>query len=98
MAADLFRYLKYVDDPDLPRSRRLPVYLFTMGFPLCQLYGLRFPDQYGWARAQHAQGSDLTKLPDPDELSVEQWSNFYRSGPVPSEYSSPASPSLLARY
>ena len=57
----------------------MPVYLHD-GILLWQLYGLRFSDQYGWARAQHAQGSDLTKRPDPDELSVDQWSNFYRSG------------------
>src|SRR5689334_24004654 len=61
ITADLLRFLqvehratkppeKY--DPGLERilSGELPVYLFTMGCPLRQLYGLRFPYLYEWAR------------------------------------------------
>ncbi len=85
ITADLFRYLKYVVEPDLApifrpekESERLPVYLFTMGCPLRQLYSLRFPDQYAWAR-DTADWDSATK-PNPDNLSVELWANFYRSG------------------
>jgi hypothetical protein len=76
IAAELFRFLTYVAEPDLERifdghgdSERLPVYLFTMGCPLRQLYGLRFPDEYSWATE-----------PNPDDLGVELWSNSYSSG------------------
>ena len=80
ITADLFRFLKYAAkyaaEPGLQRifdsygdSERLPVYLFTMGCPLRQLYGLRFPDEYAWATE-----------PNPDDLGVELWCNFYRSG------------------
>jgi hypothetical protein len=84
ITADLFRYFKYVDEPELPPNRsperRVPVYLFTMGNPLWQLYGLRFPDQYGWVRDDAPPAGDFTSHPDPNELSVDVWSNFYRSG------------------
>src|SRR5580704_5048907 len=78
ITADLLRFLKaearaagsYTSyDSTLARFDELPVYLFTMGCPLRQLYGLRFPDEYAWAMD-----------PNPDELGVELWSNFYRSG------------------
>jgi hypothetical protein len=85
ITADLFRYLKHVPEPGLERifrtkekSERLPVYLFTMGCPLRQLYALRFPDQYAWAH-DTAAWDDATR-PNPDDLCVEHWSNFYRSG------------------
>jgi hypothetical protein len=76
IAADLFRFLVYAAEPGLGRifhsrgdAERLPVYLFTMGCPLRQLYGQRFPDEYAWAME-----------PNPDDLGVALWSNFYRSG------------------
>jgi hypothetical protein len=76
ITADLLRFMKHGGETDLnrifrrdPDSERLPVYLFTMGCPLRQLYGARFPDEYGWAMA-----------PTPDDTGVDFWSNFYRSG------------------
>jgi hypothetical protein len=66
ITADLLRFLHaehegalaagQVYDPDLASilSGRLPVYLFTMGCPLRQLYGLRFPFLYGWAYHERA--------------------------------------------
>jgi hypothetical protein len=51
--------------------------LMTLGSPLRQLYGLRFPDLYGWARAQ----SINQNYPDREALfGVERWINCYRSG------------------
>ena len=47
----------------------MPVYLFTMGCPLRDLYAARFPHLYRWAAA-----------PDPAALGVRQWINAYRSG------------------
>ncbi|MGH8580739.1 MAG: hypothetical protein ACREVK_11700, partial [Gammaproteobacteria bacterium] len=86
ITADLFRYLKHIAEPGLERifrpaeeSGRLPVYLFTMGCPLRQLYSLRFPDQYAWA-SDTADWDSPTKKPNPDDLNVDFWSNFYRSG------------------
>lgn len=80
ISAELLRYLKYVEERELPPHRRMPVYLFTMGNPLWQLYSLRFPDQYGWVRDDATPTGDFSTRPDPNELSVERWSNFYRSG------------------
>jgi hypothetical protein len=53
----------------------LPVYLFTMGCPLRQLYHLRFPHLYAWAGD-----------PDPEALGVVFWVNAYRSGDYVGRY------------
>ncbi len=105
ITADLLRFLKKESqgnlrsyDPELQSlgpsqgssdSRKIPIYFFTMGSPLRQLYGLRFPHLYHWAR--HADESTMTcwnksdipkgQLPDPSELlGVTLWVNCYRSG------------------
>jgi hypothetical protein len=75
ITADLLRFLnsdKY--DPELQRlfEGEVPVYLFTMGCPLRQLYSLRFPFLYGWARGNAGK----TRV----SLGVQQWINAYRSG------------------
>lgn len=105
ITADLLRFLnaEYKDardsgqeyDPELTRilSGALPVYLFTMGCPLRQLYGLRFPYLYGWARQERPEvekfqppdivpvdGDNNLPLPDPAKLGVERWVNAFRSG------------------
>ena len=80
ISAELLRYLTYVEERELPPHRPMPVYLFTMGNPLWQLYSLRFPDQYGWVRDDATPTGHFSTRPDPNELSVERWSNFYRSG------------------
>jgi len=70
IAAEVLRFLKVVLDPLLSRlGKDLPVYLFTMGSPLKQLYALRFPHQYSW-------GLD----PKPEQLNLVAWVNAYRSG------------------
>jgi hypothetical protein len=58
-------------------GKDIPIYLFTMGSPLRQLYGLRFPHHYGWAR-QTGQANGA-RMPDPGALLVAKWVNVYRS-------------------
>ena len=57
-----------------------------MGSPLRQLYGLRFPHLYEWARHPFTQTLDdpATPIeaatgPDPAELDIALWVNVYRS-------------------
>ena len=66
ITADLLRFLKILPDPII---RPIRTAFFTMGSPLRQLYGLRFPGLYDWARH-----------PNPATLGVAQWINAYRSG------------------
>lgn len=55
-----------------------PIHLLTMGAPLHQLYGLRFPYRYGWAWSdkpwQEAEANA------PEALGVAGWTNLYHSG------------------
>ena len=87
ITADLLRFLRCERsknpgfEPDLDRllsdssvEGHLPVYFFTMGCPLRQLYRLRFPDLYRWVDATTGVG------PDPMKLGVTRWVNVYRSG------------------
>jgi hypothetical protein len=77
-------------DPELQLfDDKFPVYFFTMGCPLHQLYGLRFPYLYGWARNEVPDGDRKPRpIPDigpddaprPDRLGVTRWINAYRSG------------------
>jgi hypothetical protein len=73
ITADLLRFLRNDaspnDDPQIARLAAIPVYLFTMGCPLRDLYAARFPRLYHWARR-----------PEPAALGVRQWTNAYRSG------------------
>jgi hypothetical protein len=83
ISADFFRYLAHVrqcgGEPGLARlgaavpdagEAPLPVYLFTMGSPLRQLYAQRFPWLYAWSAE-----------PDPAGLfGVRDWVNVYRTG------------------
>ncbi len=97
ITADLLRFLtrEYghpdrVRDPslhryfDLGHAEHLPLYLFTMGSPLRQLYQLRFPLQYGWSGTDPALGG--RPGPDPAQLTLIQWSNAYRSGDYVGRY------------
>lgn len=86
LTVDLLRFLQVERDPDL-QFLDTPdhIRLFTMGCPLRQLYGLRFPHLYDWARhsGDPRPGQDLPadQPPDPTRLlSVGQWVNAYRSG------------------
>jgi hypothetical protein len=64
ISADLLRFLKCRNEDSLdPLGKTIKLYLFTMGSPLRQLYGLRFPHFYRWARhldpALKGHGPDL---------------------------------------
>ena len=73
ITADLLRYLKVKG-----MNPRLPIYFFTMGCPLRQLYSLRFPHLYDWAR--HCNQEWAQREPLPETLGVKLWVNAYRSG------------------
>jgi hypothetical protein len=101
ITADLLRFLKreargnmQAYDPPLAELERpdMQVTLFTMGCPLRDLYGLRFPRLYGWTRhsdqaamAAPSPPPDLLRNPQrgpqpSDLVAVKQWVNAYRSG------------------
>jgi len=98
ITADLLRFLFWESsgsltgyDEQLARLDSMPVRLFTMGCPLRDLYGLRFPRFYAWARHDDAAvmanwtANDLSVgrrsiEPNPAELGVAAWVNAYRSG------------------
>jgi hypothetical protein len=91
ITADLLRFIHRRDlaslDPALAARGTTPIDLFTMGSPLRQLYGLRFPHLYQWARHDVAgpwtdvhERIAATTGPDPEELGVRLWVNAYRSG------------------
>lgn len=88
ITADLLRFLQKEQDPELARlystTDRLPIYLFTMGCPLRQLYGLRFPHLYGWA--WHDATTWPGTRPDPAALGVAMWANVFRSGDYVGRY------------
>ena len=85
VTADLLRFLEVearargsyaAYDDTLAGLDRMNRYLFTMGCPLRQLYGLRFPYLYGYAPT----GSAEDPLPRPEHLGVRLWVNAYRTG------------------
>jgi hypothetical protein len=106
ISADLLRFLNskgdgggcWIElDPQLEKihNKNRPISLFTMGCPLRQLYGRRFPYLYGWASHEIDQtmptwwGDDLQfgeppspifPGPDPERLGVKLWVNAFRSG------------------
>jgi len=91
IAADLLRFIKATrleqSDAGLGRRNGRDIYLFTMGSPLRQLYGLRFPHLYRWARHEvqdrwtdPATAIGPTTAPNPADLDVTEWVNAYRSG------------------
>ncbi|OLE36085.1 MAG: hypothetical protein AUI36_27160 [Cyanobacteria bacterium 13_1_40CM_2_61_4] len=86
IAADVLRFLRLANrDWVLEKlSRDIPVYLFTVGCPLRQLYSLRFPYQYGWARHENLTWPGLE--PNPATLGVKLWVNAYRSGDYVGRY------------
>ena len=99
ITTDLLRFLRINSDPALKSlgfgERRgkseehpFPIALLTMGCPLRQLYGWRFPHLYHWSRHGGAGEGAATKTqpigpdcrPDARELGVVQWINAYNSG------------------
>jgi hypothetical protein len=97
IAADLLRFIKAARleqaDAALGARRGRPIRFFTMGSPLRQLYGLRFPHLYQWARHELTDdwkdpGTRIPDdaVPDPKQLDVELWVNAYRSGDYVGRY------------
>jgi hypothetical protein len=106
ISAELLRFLRVEYDPTLEglgtcidstrcnlSTPKLPIYLMTMGCPLRQLYGWRFPHMYRWAR--HDDDNDWAgepytipdgQLPAPHELGITAWINGYRSGDYVGRY------------
>jgi hypothetical protein len=91
ITADLLRYLEYFQagtrafEPHLARlsgaEPRLPIVLLTMGCPLRQLYGQRFPDIYRWVGGASDPATNAPAQPDVSSLlGVSAWINLYRSG------------------
>jgi hypothetical protein len=106
ISADLLRFLnsksdigkRWIElDPQLRniQNKNRPISLFTMGCPLRQLYGRRFPYLYGWASHEIDQampkwgendlqfGDSTNPLfpgPDPERLGIALWVNAFRSG------------------
>ena len=82
ITADLLHFLNDPKNPQL--APKLPIYLFTMGNPLRQLYSLRFPHLYSWAR--HSDPTWAGDRPMPAEIGVRRWVNAYRSGDYVGRY------------
>ena len=92
ITADLLRFIEAVDRTHghlvagLASKARCPVTLFTMGSPLRQLYGLRFPHLYEWARhgvsgpCPPGMPIGAATRPTPSALGLALWVNAYRSG------------------
>jgi hypothetical protein len=79
ITADFLRYLNARG-----MGPTLPIYFFTMGCPLRQLYSLRFPHLYGWSR--HADNTWAGSEPLPASIGVRLWVNAYRSGDYVGRY------------
>lgn len=89
IAADVMRHLwnyrATLSEPRLARwlDGKLPLHLFTMGSPLRQHYGQRFPHLYEWARAdvpQEEEQAAAAEKPRAEDVGVTSWVNAYRSG------------------
>jgi hypothetical protein len=79
ITADLLRFLHREAcgslqdyDPQLVRLYEMPVWFFSMGCPLGQLYAQRFPHLYGWAQPANGYGKSIadSALPHPAKLRV----------------------------
>jgi len=89
LTADLLRFLQQEADPKLTRlGNDMPVYLFTVGSPIRQLCGARFPHLFAWATRNTSFSAPGTSAPndlpanagaDPVALGVKCWVNAYRS-------------------
>jgi hypothetical protein len=101
ITADLLRFIKKEEPKGLKplfssdSPKKLPVYFFSMGNPLRQLYSVGFPHLYEWVinyNDPHANGSNdydkngLGDKPKPEDLGLEQWVNTYNSGDYVGRY------------
>lgn len=93
ITADLLRFLhrewKEGVAPGLEewKNGAWPLYFFTMGSPLRQIYARRFPYRYGWAEDREIDHDwRSSEACNPSELNVRFWSNAYRSGDYGGRY------------
>jgi hypothetical protein len=84
IVSEILRFLQVEQHPLIKALAGRKLYLFTMGCPLRQLYSLRFPHQYAWAR--HNAAAWAGAEPNPTHLGVAQWVNAYRSGDYVGRY------------
>jgi hypothetical protein len=71
ISADLLRFLQQQSGRQCNALNwQVPIYLFTMGSPLRQLYSFAFPHLYEW----------VEENADPELFNVHKWVNAYRSG------------------
>jgi hypothetical protein len=91
ITADLLRFIKKEKPQDLNRlfsssqAEKIPVYFFSMGNPLRQLYSVGFPHLYNWVINYKDDYKDygqdrLGNKPNPEDLGLEEWVNTFRSG------------------
>ncbi|WP_445170983.1 hypothetical protein [Microcoleus sp.] len=101
ITADLLRFIQCEKSQGLDRlfscdsAEKLPVYFFSMGNPLRQLYSVGFPHLYEWVinyNDPHANGHNdydengLGDKPKPEDLGLEQWVNTYNSADYVGRY------------
>jgi hypothetical protein len=110
VTADLLRFLQLQVPPDptlaplvgpragaaalSPGDGYIPVYLLTVGSPLRQLYGWRFPHLFAWAfdvtkispPIPAGWAIPYTRQPVPESFGLTFWINAYRSGDYVGRY------------
>lgn len=101
ITADLLRFIKNEERKGLKRlfssshQEKIPVYFFSMGNPLRQLYSVGFPHLYEWVINYNDpdenghndyDGNGLGDKPKPEDLGLEQWVNTYNSGDYVGRY------------
>ncbi|MEG4486851.1 hypothetical protein [Microcoleus sp. D2_18a_B4] len=101
ITADLLRFIKNEERKSLKRlfssshQEEIPVYFFSMGNPLRQLYSVGFPHLYEWVinynepdenGPNNYDQNGLGDKPKPEDLGLEQWVNTYNSGDYVGRY------------
>ena len=101
ITADLLRFIQCEKSQGLDRlfssdsPKKLPVYFFSMGNPLRQLYSVGFPHLYEWVinyndpdknEPNNYDQNGLGDKPKPEDLGLEQWVNTYSSADYVGRY------------
>jgi hypothetical protein len=101
ITADLLRFIQCEKSQGLERlfssdsPEKLPIYFFSMGNPLRQLYSVGFPHLYEWVINYNDPDENghndydengLGDKPKPEDLGLEQWVNTYNSADYVGRY------------